>query len=307
MNVSLRHLKLVNVIVKEGSLTKAAEKLFLSQPALSHQLKNLEADIGLKVFHRLNKKLVLTEAGQLLFSQSEKMLTSLSQLHSELNVLKQEGRKEIRVTTECYTCYHWLPNVVQEFRKTHPKIHVQIVIEATKAPLDYLKEGKIDLAVMSSIIDHPAIHFQPLLSDEMVVVLAKENTLASLEKIALSDLAHQHLMLYDIPEEKNYVLTHILGQNIGAVGSIQKVQLTEAIIQLVSANLGISVMAKWAVTPFLHHTDLVVLPLQTNLGKRDWYVASLHETSEIERSFIKEIKREFKKNKAIFKIKKEGT
>lgn len=295
MDVSLRNLKLVNVIVKEGSVTKASEKLYLSQPALSHQLKKLEEEIGLKVFNRLNKKLVLTDVGQILYSNSEKILASISLLNSELEEIKKGKKKRIRLTTECYTCYHWLPRVIQEFRKDNPAINVQINIEATKEPLQFLLEGKIDLAIVSNTSNHPSINFEPLITDEMVVILSKDNRLSGIKKINLNDLINQNLILYDIPENKNYVLTNILHNNIGLVDSIQKVQLTEAIIELVSANLGISIMAKWAAESFLKDKNLKMISLDSSLGKRNWYVASLNKISKIENSFINEIKKDFKK------------
>jgi LysR family transcriptional regulator for metE and metH len=293
MYISLRNLKLVNIIVKEGSVTKASEKLFLSQPALSHQLKKLEEEIGLKVFNRLNKKLILTEAGQILYRTSEKLLASFNLLNTELDELKKGKKKRIRLTTECYTCYHWLPKVIQEFRKSNPEINVQINIEATKEPLQYLVEGKIDIAIVSSKSNNPSIHFEPLITDEMVVILSKENDLTDFESLELSNLENQNLILYDIPERKNYVLTNILQNDISLVKSIQKVQLTEAIIQLVSANLGISVMAKWAVTPFLQNNYLKIIPFKANQGQRDWFIASLEKVTEIENSFINQIKMDF--------------
>ncbi|WP_444626055.1 LysR family transcriptional regulator [Flavobacterium columnare] len=295
MDVSLRNLKLVNVIVKEGSVTKASEKLFLSQPALSHQLKKLEEEIGLKIFNRLNKKLILTEVGQILFSNSEKMLESINQLNFELDEIKKGNKKNIRLTIECYTCYHWLPRVVQQFTKNNVAINVQIDIEATKEPFQYLTEGKIDLAIVSSITKNSSINFEHLITDEMVVILSKDNELTGLEKINLTDLINQNLILYDIPSEKNFVLNNILHNNIRLVNSIQKVQLTEAIIELVSANLGISIMAKWAVIPFLKNKNLEMISFHENLGNRDWYVASLNEISKIENTFINEIKNHFKK------------
>ncbi|MDB0600401.1 LysR family transcriptional regulator [Tenacibaculum maritimum] len=294
MNISLRNLKMINTIVKEGSITKASEKLFLSQPALSHQLKKMEEEIGLKVFNRLNKKLLLTEAGEILYKTSEKLLISFSLLNAKLDELKKGEKKEIRLTTECYTCYHWLPNVVQKFKKRKPDINVQINIEATQKPLQFLSEGKIDLAIVSNKSHTSSIHFEPLISDEMVIVTSKENSLAAFENLELSDLKEQNLIIYDIPEEKNYVLTNILQNDINWVNSIQKVQLTEAIIQLVSANLGISIMAEWAITPFLKNNNLKSIPFKNNQGKRDWFIASLNNITAIENAFINQIKKKFK-------------
>ncbi|MFL0100506.1 LysR family transcriptional regulator [Tenacibaculum maritimum] len=294
MNISLRNLKMINTIVKEGSITKASEKLFLSQPALSHQLKKMEEEIGLKVFNRLNKKLLLTEAGEILYKTSEKLLISFSLLNAKLDELKKGEKKEIRLTTECYTCYHWLPNVVQKFKKRKPDINIQINIEATQKPLQFLSEGKIDLAIVSNKSHTSSIHFEPLISDEMVIVTSKENSLAAFENLELSDLKEQNLIIYDIPEEKNYVLTNILQNDINWVNSIQKVQLTEAIIQLVSANLGISIMAEWAITPFLKNNNLKSIPFKNNQGKRDWFIASLNNITAIENAFINQIKKKFK-------------
>ncbi len=290
MNISLRNLKLVNVIVKEGSVTRAAEKLFLSQPALSHQLKKLEDEVGLKVFNRVNKKLVLTEIGQILFDTSEMMLASLTQLNHKISEIKNGEKRTIRITTECYTTYHWLPEAVQGFKKENKNISVNIVVEATNAPLKYLTEGKVDLALVSTISDHSSINFKAILEDEMVIVMSKENDLAKYSAIDLSNLKDQNLILYDLPEDKNYVLNHILNNNKGVVSSIQKVQLTEAIIQLVRANLGITIMAKWSVVPFLKDKELEAIPFKSNKGMRTWYAASLNKNSEIEDLFIEQIK-----------------
>ncbi|WP_108866800.1 LysR family transcriptional regulator [Aquimarina aquimarini] len=290
MNISLKNLKLVNVIVKEGSITRASEKLFLSQPALSHQLKKLEEELGLKVFNRINKKLVLTETGQILFNTSEKILVSFIQLNNQIEEVKNGKKRSIRITTECYTTYHWLSKVVEGFRKENENIAIDIVIEATKEPLKYLLEGKIDLAIVSTMSSHPSIHFQPVVQDEMMVVMARENNLAHHRIIDLPDLIEQNLILYDLPEEKNYVLTHILQNNKETVKSIQKVQLTEAIIQLVRANLGITIMAKWALDPFLQDAQLKVVPFKSTRGMRTWYTASLNKTSELEMLFAAQIK-----------------
>ena len=141
MDITIQHLKLVNVVVKEGSITRAADKLHLSQPALSHQLKNLEQSIDLKVFNRINKKLILTEAGDLLFQTSERLLTSISQLQGQLRELNSGDKKTIRLSTECYTTYHWLPDVISDCKANHENVSIEINIEATKAPLHYLKDG----------------------------------------------------------------------------------------------------------------------------------------------------------------------
>ncbi|MEL6558554.1 MAG: LysR family transcriptional regulator [Bacteroidota bacterium] len=293
MDISIQHLKLVNVVVKEGSITKAAEKLCLSQPALSHQLKTLEEKIDLKVFNRIHKKLVLTEAGNLLFQTSEKLLTSMHKLDRQLQEIRGGTKKTIRLSTECYTTYHWLPGVVNDFKKEHSEVRIQIVIEATKSPIQYLLDGLIDLAILSKTVNDPSIQFEQLVQDEMVAIVSKDNPLAVQKEIDLKDLGSENLILYDVSDDKNYVLNNILKKNTELVHSIQKVQLTEAIIQLVRANLGISIMAKWALEPITNDEGLQIIPLRGNIGNRTWYIASLNKISSIERLFINKVKNIF--------------
>ena len=293
MDITIQHLKLVNVVVKEGSITKAAAKLCLSQPALSHQLRNLEEKIDLKVFNRSNKKLILTEAGSLLFQTSEKLLAVINQLDGQLEGIKHGDKTTIRLSTECYTTYHWLPDAINIFKQAHENVNIQIVVEATKAPIQYLLDGIIDMAIVSKTLDNPLIHFEELIVDEMVVVAAKDNPLAKRKAIGLKDLKAENLFLYDIAEAHNFVLTNILKRDTTVVGSVQKVQLTEAIIQLVRANLGISIMARWALTPFMQDKDLEIIPFKSDKGSRTWYIARLNEASSIERLLISHIKSVF--------------
>lgn len=288
--LSLLHLQLVNAVVKEGTLTKAAEKLHLSQPALSHQLKKLECKLGLKVFNRVNRKLLLTSAGVAIFNASEKIILSMNDLSIQVKRLQEHGDRVIRVSTECYTCYHWLPDVVQQLRAKHEEIDVQINIEATEDPLQYLMDGKIDLALVNNVIKNSSIRFEALIDDDMVVVMSKHNKLALSNSVELSDLKSQNLVLYDIAEDKNFIISNILQGNTKIPKSIQKLPLTEAIIELVSANIGVSILASWAVEPFLLDKGLVALPLTSGIGSRQWWLASLNEPSHSEKAFIETLR-----------------
>lgn len=284
--LSLLQLEIVHAIVNEGSMTNAAQKLCLSQPALSHQLKDLEAKLDCAVFHRVNKKLVLTTIGKEVFNSAETIIAQMSQLSARVKRLKENDAPTIRVATECYTCYHWLPDVIQRLKRENTNIEIEIVVEGTADPIQYLLQGKIDLAIISKqFVPSPAIT-QNLIDDELVVLVPKDHPLTKHSEICISDLREENLILYDLPEQRNFVLSHVLGGNRNAVKSIQKVQLTEAIIELVSANLGIAIMANWAVTHFIEDKALTALHLKDGKGKRQWTLASLTEVSSHEQLFI---------------------
>ena len=109
MDVEVRHLRLVAAIADSGSLTRAGDRLHLTQSALSHQLRDIESRLGAALFLRVGKRLVLTPAGERLLASARDVLDRLQQTELEIRELGKERGGVLRLTTECYTCYHWLP------------------------------------------------------------------------------------------------------------------------------------------------------------------------------------------------------
>ena len=113
--MEIRHLRLVKSIVEEGSITRAIDKLHLTQSALSHQLKEAEYQLATKIFLRQNKKLLLTKAGEKLYRTATEILEKLERTEREIKSMMFGEVGEIRISTECYSSYHWLPSVLKQF------------------------------------------------------------------------------------------------------------------------------------------------------------------------------------------------
>ena len=137
--MEIRHLRLIKAIVEEGSITKAIDKLHLTQSALSHQLKEAEYQLGTNIFLRQNKKLILTKAGEKLYATANEILDKLSDTEKEIKQLIFGEVGEIRISTECYSSYHWLPSVLKQFHLLYPNIELKIVMEATHYPLQKVR------------------------------------------------------------------------------------------------------------------------------------------------------------------------
>ena len=125
--MEIRYLKLVRAIVEEGSMANAIEKLHLTPSALSHQLREAELQLGTKIFHRINKKLILTEAGEKLLAASHIILKELDKVQREIKEIISGETGVIRISTECYTSYHWLPALMKKFHTEFPSIEIKIV------------------------------------------------------------------------------------------------------------------------------------------------------------------------------------
>src|SRR5437764_8036797 len=113
MKMEVRHLRLIQAIAEEGSVTKAGSRLYLTQSALSHQLHDAEEKLGISLFTRVNKKMILTPAGERLLKSSYAVLEEMQRAEEEIKqiALKREGI--LRLSTQCYTCYHWLPSLLK--------------------------------------------------------------------------------------------------------------------------------------------------------------------------------------------------
>lgn len=269
--ISTRHLQLVAAVVEAGSLTRAAEALYLSQPALSHQLKDLEQQLGVQLFTRRNKTLVPTLAGQQFLDRCRPILQELQALQAAMDGLRQGERRLIRLSTECYTCYHWLPAVIELFEREVGNVQVQIIANATANPALALANQELDLALVSTKPEGLSV---PLFEDEMVALVSARHRYASVGRaLTPPDFATETFIYYDIADQRSWVLSQFLGQYHIRPHATVKVQLTEAIIEMVKANRGVAVLAKWAVQPYLHANKLVALPLESETKTRTWYAA----------------------------------
>src|ERR1700677_475728 len=120
--MEIRHLKLIKAIVEEGSITRAIDKLYLTQSALSYQLREAELQLGTKIFLRENKKMTLTKAGAKLYKTAIEVLEKLQYTEKEIKKLVFGEAGEIRLSAGCYPSYHWLPPVLRQFHLLYPNI-----------------------------------------------------------------------------------------------------------------------------------------------------------------------------------------
>jgi LysR family transcriptional regulator, regulator for metE and metH len=274
MKLDIRHLKLIVAVTEEKSVTKAGERLHLTQSALSHQLRDIEERLGTPLFLRLNKRMIPTQAGERLLSSARHVLDELKQAEDEVAQMAAHKRGTLRISTQCYTCYHWLPEKLKHFSQRFPDIEVKIVLEATRQPLQALLSGKLDLAVVSSVERDKRLLYKPLFKDEMVAIMPPDHPLAAKPYWRARDFAEQHLFLHVLPKDSDLFQRFFVPAGI-TPARVSQVQLTEAIFEMVKAGLGVSVMAKWAVTDQIKAGKLVARPLTQNGLHRQWSAALL--------------------------------
>jgi LysR family transcriptional regulator, regulator for metE and metH len=274
--MEIRHLKLIKAIVEEGSITKAIDKLHLTQSALSHQLKEAEYQLGTKIFLRQNKKLILTKAGEKLYQTANEILSKLSDTEKEIKKMVFGEIGEIRISTECYSSYHWLPSVLKQFHLLYPNIELKIVMEATHYPLQKLKENIIDIAITSDPIKDENIKYLELFQDEMLMVVSDNHAWVGKKYVVAEDFVNEHLLIHSLPLETVTIYQFLLAPANISPQKITPLPLTEASIEMVKANMGVMAMAKWALQPYLKHNSLKAIKIGKKGLKRKHYIAVMN-------------------------------
>lgn len=275
--IEIRHLRLIKEIVDSGNMTGAAKRLHLTQPSLSHQLKEIETRLGVKLFLRVNKKMRITPAGQRMLRAAETIIPQIGTVEKE--ILANGSDKEIRVSTHCYTCYHWLPALMRDFRRQFPDVQIEIVTDAMKDPVPYLLAGKIDIALTSIRSDERGVHFEKLFDDEQVLLLRSDHPLAaSREFVTAKDFVSECLITYTEPLDRGYFASRVLAPAGVTPAKVTQMQLTEARVELVKAGMGITVLSKWLARPFMGSSrELSQLRITKSGFFRPWYLVMLSQ------------------------------
>jgi LysR family transcriptional regulator for metE and metH len=264
MHLEIRHLKLVAAIAETGSVTLAGNRLHLTQSALSHQLRDAEEQLGVPLFERRNRRMALTAAGERLLQSARTVLAELARAEKDIHECNGNGAAQgvLRLSTECYTVYHWLPPRLKLFQHKFPAVDFQLV--------------KLDLAIVCDPIRNRKIRYTPLFEDEVVIIVPPEHRLAGKRFVAPEEFAVENLILFP-PKEDSTMLNRFLAPAGISPRKIQEVTLTDVIIEMVRGGLGVAALAKWAVLPQLDSGALVGLSLTEQGFRRTWSAAQLRE------------------------------
>jgi LysR family transcriptional regulator for metE and metH len=273
MRLEIRDFRLVVAISEHGTLTRAGQQLNLTQSALSHQLADLERRLGAPIFERSGRRMIANRLGARLAGHGKELLQRLGDV--ERDVFDAAARREavLRIATECYTCYHWLPPVLQQFRAEHPTVDVEVVPSATARPLAALVAGRLDLSIVSTVSRDRRITFTPLFEDELLLIMSPDHRLAGRRTVEPAELRRERTFLYSKPDESS-VYRRVLGPAGVSPRQVTPIQLTEAMVELVKSSMGVGILARWAVQRDLDAGTVVAASLGANGVRRRWRAAT---------------------------------
>ncbi|WP_415882970.1 LysR family transcriptional regulator [Neptuniibacter sp. QD34_54] len=257
------HLKILREINRQGSVTAAADKLCLTQSALSHTIRKLEGLVGCELWEKKGRNIHLTQTGEFLLKEAERILPQLERIDTKLKEFANNEIGTLNIGMECHPCYQWLTQVSAAYLKERDGIDLDVKQRFQFGGMAALFNHDIDILVTPDPIEMKAIHFEPVFPYELVLIVNDENPLAKRSNIQPQDLAEQTLITYPVEPERLDIFQQFLLPANCRPKKHKTMEATEIIIQMVSANRGVTVLPNWLANEYTNK-----LPVQgIRLGK----------------------------------------
>ena len=270
--LELRHLKTLIALKETGSVSLAAKRIYLTQSALSHQIKLLEDQYGLTLFERKTQPLHFTAAGERLIKLAQDILPKVVEAELDLVRVKEGDAGQLRIAVECHTCFDWLMPAMDSFRQNWPLVELDIVSGFHTDAIGLLLTHRADWAIVSEVEETVGIVHQPLFAYEMVGICSKDHPLTAKEVWQAEDFIDQTLITYPVPDDMLDLLRKVLNPR-GINPARRTSELTVAIIQLVASKRGVATLPYWAVLPYLERGYVVARKITDNSLQSELYAA----------------------------------
>ena len=271
MHITLRHLRIFEAVARHGSISRAADELHLTQPAVSMQMKQLEEQIGLPLVEQIGRRICLTEAGQMLRVHACDIADRMAQLNASMEQFRGLERGLLRLAVVS-TANYFLPALIAEFNARHPGVRISLQVGNRAFVLSALAESRTDLAITGQPPDGADLEAQNFKANPLVVIAPPGHPLAREAHVSMARLAEEVLVMREpgsgtrAAAERHFAaqgLTMRAGSEFGT---------NEAIKQAVRAGLGVAVVSSQTIELELQTRCLTVLPVEGFPILRQWYV-----------------------------------
>ena len=249
---SLDNFRLVvfRAVAEQLSFRKAAEELYLTQPAVSLQIKALEEDLGVQLFDRSGAHITMTPAGRVLLQYSEQVNALLAQAEHEIAALSGEHGGQLALGASTTIAQYVLPRLLGEFRREHPRVHPTLISGNTEHIVEALVEQKIALGFIEGPARSREVKTEPFLEDELVLLASTAHEWAERNSVPCSEISSIPLLMRERGSGTRHVIEMALerqGVKRSSLHVVMELDSTEAIKSAVEAGLGIGFVSRWAI------------------------------------------------------------
>lgn len=272
---NLHRLRIFWAVARHLSVTRAAHELAIAQPAVSQQVKALEAELGAALFQRRGRGIELTDAGRLLSEVCADVFHSLDEGGRMLAELDAGSRGSVRIAADTTSGIYVVPGALGAFHRAHPAVEVTLHVENRSGVLRRLTERTCDLAVMATPPEEIGVEVEPFLWDRLVVIAAPDHPLAGRCEIGIATLAGERFLVREPGSGTRAATERVFARAGRRLQAVMELGSSGAIKQAVAAGLGVAVISRWAIELELQLGRLVVLDALGFPLERRWSLVNL--------------------------------
>lgn len=265
---SQKDLETIRRIVANESLTRTAEEMHVTQPAISQRVTNLEANLDLPLFTRRDGRLAATAAAERLAVAADTVQRTIDAALADARAIDAAEQRQLRITTQCHTSYRWLSFVIRDLAAMHPAVNIDVVPEAAEDPYGALDRGEVDLALVYAGDGDRGRSTRRLFDDELFAVMADEHPLAGRRYLNPANFADQALVLYT--GRRHAFVEQVLAPAGVSPARLLQVRMTEAIVELARVGQGIAVLAGWVLNDLVSRRGLAAVRIGRGGYRRTW-------------------------------------
>ncbi|MCW8331300.1 LysR family transcriptional regulator [Photobacterium sp. SDRW27] len=269
MNIALKQLRVFVTVAQERTITAAAEKLFLSKPAVSMALSELEKHLGHKLFDRNNNRLIINEQGKRLLPLADELL---ARSHAIEQLFDQTGpvTGQLKIGSSDTVGNQVTPFLLRDFRASSEHSDQSLFISNTAQICHKLSEFELDVGLVEGKVQQQDLIVQPWLNDEMVVACHPDHPLTKIDNLSLSDLEHSRWILREPGSGTREFFLNRIAPRLEEWQQAFELNTTEAIINCAAAGLGITCLSRLAVEHAVQDNRLVTLSLPLDMHRQYW-------------------------------------
>lgn len=261
MRLDIKHWEMLKAIDEAGTLRQAAYVLGITQSALSHRLAEAERRLGGLLFEREGRRLRQTSAGRAMTQTANQIIPALQRAEFDFQQMADNETTVVRFGVAAYSCYHWLPSFLQVMSKKEPGIQLELVASATQNPLQNLQQGTVDVVLAPGHLAIPGIDSIPVFQDELVLVTHSKHKLATKQFIQATDLVGEDYLTYSKSAQPGFEYERFIRPSGVVPHLVTVVEVTDAIVELIAAGFGVSILSRWAVQSAIKNESISVVSL----------------------------------------------
>jgi DNA-binding transcriptional LysR family regulator len=260
--MEMTQLEFFVTVVEEGSFSKAAERVYRTQPAVSIAIRRLEEEVGAPLLERSQKNPTLTEAGELVYDYAKRILALRNQVRETVAELRTLERGRVRIGANESTSLYLLPHLILQYREQHPNVKVEIYRQVSERLPREVLDRNVDFALLAFKPDDSDLDSFPVLRDELVLITHPEHSLAGRDSVTVEELGEESFLAHNVRTASRQMVIDVFAEHHTPLNITLELATVETIKRFVQLKIGLAFVPRMCVREELENGRLATVPVE---------------------------------------------